>query len=245
MRQTKQASQIGSRRQRRARRSVSARITHLVSRLILLAGAVALGFVLIGFFTGWWRIIPVKSGSMEPTLGIGSIVIAQPAKVEDVKEGDIIIFAAPIEGSPVTVHRVVDVTEQDGKRLFETKGDRNNAPDPWTLQIKDTHVWKMRNNVPKLGYAILWLHRPLLRMVILVSGVLFGLLWLLRKIWRSGTKTPGINEEVGHETAAPVNHHLSSETGESKSDRSDSEDQGHNEDGGLTSALEPYHQSRR
>lgn len=51
------------------------------------------------------------------------IVKADPAKL---KIGDIILFNSGTSGTPV-IHRIINITEQNGERIFSTIGDNNNA----------------------------------------------------------------------------------------------------------------------
>lgn len=64
----------------------------------------------------------VLSGSMEPTLQIGDLVLID-TKDRSIENGEIIAFYM---GGQVVVHRVVEVTE-DG--LYITKGDANETRD--------------------------------------------------------------------------------------------------------------------
>lgn len=72
-----------------------------------------------------FRPILVVSGSMEPTIKTGSIVIASPIDAKDVQIGDIVTYKC--KGATI-VHRVIEITD-DG--LFVFKGDHNqNEDDP-------------------------------------------------------------------------------------------------------------------
>lgn len=74
-----------------------------------------------------WRPVIVLSGSMEPTLQVGSIIYYKQAFFEQIQEGDVITFLAGNEGDMVT-HRVVK--KQEISRNFVTKGDANETEDP-------------------------------------------------------------------------------------------------------------------
>ena len=81
-----------------------------------------------GFF-GYTPMI-VLTDSMVPEIYGGDLVICTDIAPEDVKVGDIISFFDPMstKGTVVT-HRVIDITNQNGKIYFKTKGDANNAED--------------------------------------------------------------------------------------------------------------------
>jgi len=92
----------------------------------------------------------VISGSMRPTLDVGDVVIIAKVSADTVKPGDIIQFREA-EGV-TTVHRVVEVREIEGKRVFITQGDANRAPDPDPV-LTDNVVGKVIFNIPKVGWA--------------------------------------------------------------------------------------------
>ena len=64
----------------------------------------------------------ILSGSMEPVLQIGDIVLVD-TKDQDIKSDDIIAFTA---GNQVVIHRVVEADTQDE---YVTKGDANDEVD--------------------------------------------------------------------------------------------------------------------
>lgn len=74
----------------------------------------------------------VVTGSMEPTIPVGSLLICKQVGMETVQVGDIICFRAEesaIFGQMVT-HRVTAVFPMvDGSLLFETRGDANLVAD--------------------------------------------------------------------------------------------------------------------
>lgn len=72
----------------------------------------------------------VLTGSMEPKISSGDLIICKQIDGKDVKKGDIIAFFDPDgNGTSVLTHRVVEVIEEDGKLSFRTKGDANNTED--------------------------------------------------------------------------------------------------------------------
>lgn len=69
---------------------------------------------------------------MEPTIPVGSLLVAEETEIESVGVGDIVCFrsrSADMMGKIIT-HRVVDITESEsGERLLVTKGDANLVQD--------------------------------------------------------------------------------------------------------------------
>jgi signal peptidase I len=85
-------------------------------------------FVLIAAQYGW-EFDAVLSGSMEPALDVGGLVVIRPVDAGQVEVGDVISFKLPDVDTPIC-HRVTDIQETDGGRVFRTKGDANEEPDP-------------------------------------------------------------------------------------------------------------------
>ncbi|MGE3073750.1 MAG: signal peptidase I [Dehalococcoidia bacterium] len=89
-----------------------------------------------------YELLTVRSGSMEPTISRGDLIVVKPVAIRDVKEGDIILFSSGGDRIP-TVHRVAGINEvelrianpatgsvdvQTSYRLV-TRGDANPEPD--------------------------------------------------------------------------------------------------------------------
>lgn len=85
---------------------------------------------------GGYSLFRVVTGSMEPTLPVGTLLLTEQTDMQDVQVDDIICFQAQesaIFGKMMT-HRVVGIhTGADGALLFETKGDANLAQDGYLV----------------------------------------------------------------------------------------------------------------
>ena len=68
----------------------------------------------------------IISGSMEPSLQIGDIVIVKKVAQNELKQGDIISYR---QGQSVITHRIAEVIDKGGEVEYKTKGDNNNAED--------------------------------------------------------------------------------------------------------------------
>ena len=102
---------------------MAAVICRLFGYVILAAVIVSLLPVTVPRFLGY-EIYSVASGSMEPEIPVGSLVVVAPVQAEEVRTGDIVAFRA---GGAVIVHRVVE--NQAADRQLVTKGDANNVQD--------------------------------------------------------------------------------------------------------------------
>jgi len=83
----------------------------------------------------------------------GDILFITKAKPEKIEIGDVIIFSA---GSKYPIiHRVINIMEKDGKKIFSTIGDNNNGQlDVEKEIIEDQILGKARFIItPKLGWV--------------------------------------------------------------------------------------------
>lgn len=114
-------------------------------------------FTIIAPFLGW-RIDVVLSGSMEPAVQTGSVVIVRPIGPEEIRTGDIIMYSSPDRTSLIT-HRVVKIEYTPGLR-FVTKGDANNNSDINPIQ-PDQILGIVTFTIPFLGYLTQFIRTPL------------------------------------------------------------------------------------
>lgn len=102
------------------------------------------------------------SGSMQPTLNIGDLLIIEGGlTAEDVhvglQDGDIIIFRDPRNPSGIPiVHRAIDKFQEREVWYFRTKGDNNANPDSWPVP-EDYLIGRVIWHVPLLGYFLRFL----------------------------------------------------------------------------------------
>jgi signal peptidase len=107
---------------------------------------------------GNYKVLVVQSGSMEPKIKTGSIVVVKPEK--DFKIGDVITFGPYSKTKAPTTHRIYDVKVVGGETVYITKGDANNAPDTREIKKADI-VGKVLFSVPYLGYAVDFAKKPI------------------------------------------------------------------------------------
>lgn len=91
--------------------------------------------------------LSVVSGSMEPNLHVGDLLIMSSA---DYQIGDI---AAYQRGKMTIIHRIIEING-DG---YVFKGDHNSVPDPEVVSSSQI-IGKVRMAVPLLGYPRLVLY---------------------------------------------------------------------------------------
>lgn len=132
----------------------------------------------------------VRSGSMAPSIQTGSIVVVQPLQPRDVQVGDVITYRRPEEPDITITHRVIAVqpaTSPTVAPIFTTKGDANDAPDPWEVQLQGT-AWRVTFSMPIAGYLFAFTQQPAGRaLFLIVPGLGLCALWLHRTWMRLRT----------------------------------------------------------
>jgi signal peptidase len=122
----------------------------------------------------------VLSGSMTPTIQPGDVIFVYDRKPSNIDEGDVITYNLEGERTEVTTHRVVDVVRtEDGERVFVTKGDANEDPDPYRVPPEAViGAMPVQNGIqariPYLGHALMFAQskRGIALLVFLPAGLL-------------------------------------------------------------------------
>lgn len=158
----------------------------------------------------------VMSGSMEPSIMTGDVIFVYDRDPSTIEEGDVITYNLDGQQREVTTHRVIDIVEnEEGQRMFVTKGDANEEPDPYRVPpnavvgVMPTDGVPAR--VPFLGHALLFAQSRLgiVLLVFIPAGLLVVTeLWSLYKEATSGdggstdeTKTDDQHVDDGDEAA--------------------------------------------
>ncbi len=106
-----------------------------------------------------FRFLVVQSGSMEPKLKLGSVILVLPKKQEIIspvgflpkfQKGEIISYLA---GKETVTHRIVSLEKIDGKIFYQTKGDANQGADVEKIP-EEKVLGKVAFSLPYLGYFI-------------------------------------------------------------------------------------------
>jgi signal peptidase len=124
---------------------------------VIIAAIAVLLIVSVLPITGNIKFMIVQSGSMEPQIKTGSIVMVKPAS--EYKVGDIITFGTYSKTKAPTTHRIYEIKNENGVLTYITKGDANNAAD--ANQIKKSEIiGKVMFDAPYLGYVIAFTRKP-------------------------------------------------------------------------------------
>jgi signal peptidase I len=124
----------------------------ILQTAIFLLIAVFLVNALMPFVTGSEKPLIVLSGSMTPMMLPGDMIVSKSVDPHELKVGDVLVFQPP-ESKPDTLvtHRIISLEEGEKGRLFQTKGDANNAQDDFKVPAASA-VGKLVFVIPFAGY---------------------------------------------------------------------------------------------
>jgi signal peptidase I len=188
-------------------RTVLAGLGRWAIRGLMLVAALAFLVLAVGPHVLGYRTMTMLTGSMAPHINPGDVVISTPLDVDDVTAGMIISYHIPIDDHRVVTHRVVSVQhDPDGSVTVQTKGDANNADDPWQATLQGDTAYQVRAVLPAVGHAIEWLRTPVVAkaLVYVAPALLAG--WLILSIWRP-TEDDDRDDHEDHEDADRVGGH--------------------------------------
>jgi len=161
----------------------------------ILIGALALIVLLLVVsvfpITGNFKLLVVKSGSMEPSINTGGLVIVKP--VDEYKIGDVVSFGEITKTKDLTTHRIHDIRVVSGEVFYITKGDANNAPDQTEIRKKDI-VGKVLFDIPYLGFAIDFAKKPIGFALIIIIPAVAIVVDEIKKIFKEVKKKKAINQ---------------------------------------------------
>ncbi|HET7658843.1 MAG TPA: signal peptidase I, partial [Oryzihumus sp.] len=149
----------------------------------LLVLALAFVTAAAGVLTGRYQVRPVLSSSMTPKLPVGSVVVTQRVPMSQVRAGDVIVFHRPGAPDQLVVHRITTLDRTGGTVVVRTKGDANQAADPWTASLRGDTAYRAIADVPLVGYAAVWAHSPGVRRDTLLAGGLLALAAGITAAW--------------------------------------------------------------
>ncbi|HVS79683.1 MAG TPA: signal peptidase I [Candidatus Paceibacterota bacterium] len=129
---------------------------------------------------GHYEIKIVKSGSMEPAIHTGSIVVIKPAANYAV--GDVITFGKDTKNDVPTTHRIVAERAEEGQMIYQTKGDANDTPDGETPQT--AVIGKVEFSVPFAGYIIAAARQPVGFFFLIIVPAAIVAIEEIGSIWR-------------------------------------------------------------
>lgn len=108
----------------------------LVICVFVISQVLSKGYISVGGYS----MFRVATGSMEPTLPVGSLLISQSTDIRDIQKGDIVNFYSRENGmiDMVITHRVIDIhRDTAGNVYLETQGDNNKYADGYYVDAQN------------------------------------------------------------------------------------------------------------
>ena len=129
------------------------------------------------------QLIVIRGGSMEPAIGLGSLIEVSQVQPADLRPGDIVTLKET-NGTLVS-HRITRVVQLPDGLYIETKGDANASVDT-PLVPASSVAGRVDASVPNLGYLLYLLTLPtgVLSILCLALTLLFAV-WLLEDVERA------------------------------------------------------------
>ncbi|MBQ6501573.1 MAG: signal peptidase I [Mogibacterium sp.] len=158
--------------------------SRLLGRLVIACGIFMMLFVvaacltIIGPKIAGYDSHVVVSGSMEPTIPVGSIVYSKKEDPALLRVGDVIVFINESRGTTPITHRIV--TNNPATRIITTKGDNNEKKDADVVTY-DNVLGKVVAHVERIGMTAAMFTTKIGKIVaslLLLEG------WLLTEIGR-------------------------------------------------------------
>ena len=114
--------------------------------------------VLVMLVSGVFKyyVLTVGSGSMEPNLNIGDVVIVKKldkSELSTLKKGDIMVY----DYGKTIIHRIYEIYENDGEYSYQTKGDNNDDIDGYIV-YQDQVIGIAKYKIPLIGRPTVWLN---------------------------------------------------------------------------------------
>lgn len=161
-----------------------ARASRLVGGLALatLLGAVSLLLAVVVLQGLGYRILIDRSDSMHPAISAGDVLVTRLAKPARVAVGDVVTFKDPLRQDELITHRVIRIAHDGHFVAFISRGDANTGEERWSVKTEG-RVGILHLRVPNLGFFLIWLTLPIVRICLLSSGSAVLAVIVLRRIW--------------------------------------------------------------
>ena len=152
-------------------------MTRISMRMIRIGVLTSIVFLVVqGGFFDKTRLLVVVSGSMEPAIPVGSLIVVRER--DEYVAGEVISFVS--SNKAIITHRILRVETSGGKIKYITKGDRNEEEDRKPVYYEKV-AGKVTNVIPKLGGSLItvrestqWLTEMISRAILIDQEVSSG-----------------------------------------------------------------------
>ncbi|HEY7757728.1 MAG TPA: signal peptidase I [Nitrososphaeraceae archaeon] len=100
----------------------------------------------------------IYSDTMAPVLGINDLIIIGDGHMfNNTNVGDIIVFKKPAGEDRIIVHRITEITSENGRRVIITKGDASPVSIPGVDFPVNSHnfIGKVKLAIPEIGVLLI------------------------------------------------------------------------------------------
>lgn len=132
------------------------------------------------FLVGGNQALVVLSGSMEPAISTGDIIVTEGVDSGSIRVGDVITYE---RGGDLVTHRVFDRVEGP-EPAFRTKGDANEDSDRYLVEA-DQVRGRVMIVLPYYGYVIHRLGRGIAPLVLIVVPAALIVVNEVLSLWRA------------------------------------------------------------
>ena len=149
----------------------------------VITAIIAAAFFYLALIVLRYEPMVIVTGSMQKTIPVGSLVVDHKVDPRQLAVGDVISFQKPMGAKGIDTHRIVAIKNDQGKRLYQTKGDSNPIADPWVITFDHGMVaHRVVFSVPYAGNALIFARSPLGRLSLIAYVCLVLLLSILKGI---------------------------------------------------------------
>jgi len=134
-------------------------------------------------FKNNYHLLIVKSGSMEPTVKTGSIILTLPQS--DYQIDDVVAYQYALGSNPkkrLVTHRIVEIFNENNQKLYLTQGDANKTYDSNPV-TKNQIIGKLTIKIPYIGYPINFLQTKVgaILIIALAAIIIYGEIGKIKK----------------------------------------------------------------
>lgn len=146
--------------------------------------------------------LTVSSESMSPTFTTSDLIIIKECDPETLKEGDIITFHALIENQySLNTHRITKITDENGLKVFNTKGDNNPVEDKKIVSSGDI-VGKYVLKIAGLGLLMKFLSSSIGFLLVIIIPLLIFFIYQVYRLIMTILELKNAEKEEGQTNEA-------------------------------------------
>jgi signal peptidase I len=104
---------------------------------------------------GGYQVVSVLTGSMNPTIQSGSLILVKKVNApQTIQVNDIITFQSSMNPDQLITHRIVEIEKANGELYLSTKGDSNRTADARSISVNEVFGKYQNFHIPYVGYIL-------------------------------------------------------------------------------------------